>query len=186
MHRIEKAFSKYEVEQMQETDLRRLKRTDLLELLLEQSKEVERLTAELDTARQALQDRTIRMEQAGSIAEAALQLNGIFDTAQAAAQQYLDNIQMLNDRQTATCLEREAASRAQAEQLLAETKEKCAAMEADTRQQCETKLQETERQVEEKWQSISERLEAFYQAHEGLRELVEFSGSLAGKDVNPQ
>lgn len=91
---------------MQETDLRRLKRTDLLELLLEQSKEVERLTAELDTARQALQDRTIRMEQAGSIAEAALQLNGIFDTAQAAAQQYLDNIQMLNDRQTATCLER--------------------------------------------------------------------------------
>lgn len=59
-------------------------------------------------------------------------------------------------------------------------------MEADTRQQCETKLQETERQVEEKWQSISERLEAFYQAHEGLRELVEFSGSIAGKDVNPQ
>ncbi len=42
--------------------------------------------------------RRIELQEAGSIAEAALRLNGIFDVAQKAADQYLENIKMLSDR----------------------------------------------------------------------------------------
>ena len=59
---------------------------------LEQSKEVERLQQELAEARQQLEERRIMTEEAGSIAEAALRINRVFEAAQAAADQYLENI----------------------------------------------------------------------------------------------
>ena len=39
-----------------------------------------------------LADRTLRLEQVGSIAEAALSLNRVFEAAQAAADQYLESV----------------------------------------------------------------------------------------------
>ena len=77
---------------MTDQELRKLSRKDLLELLLAQSRERDALRTELEQARAALRDRQLHIEQAGSIAEAALRLNGVFEAAQAAAQQYLDNI----------------------------------------------------------------------------------------------
>lgn len=77
---------------MTEKELRRLSRMDLLEMLLEQSKEVERLRAELETVKKQLEDRRIMEQEAGSIAEAALRLNKVFEAAQQAADQYLENI----------------------------------------------------------------------------------------------
>lgn len=79
---------------MTEKELRRLSRMDLLEMLLEQSKEVERLQAELETVKKQLNDRRIMEQEAGSIAEAALRLNKVFEAAQQAADQYLENIRL--------------------------------------------------------------------------------------------
>ena len=75
-----------------EKDLKRLTRAELLELLLEQSKELDHLREELDTLREQLEDRQIRIENAGSIAEAALAVSGIFEAAQKAADDYLASI----------------------------------------------------------------------------------------------
>ena len=44
---------------MTEKELRRLSRTDLLEMLLEQSKEVQRLQQELEETKQKLEDRRL-------------------------------------------------------------------------------------------------------------------------------
>lgn len=79
---------------MTKKELRRLSRMDLLEMLLEQSKEVERLQAELETVKKQLNDRRIMEQEAGSIAEAALRLNKVFEAAQQAADQYLENIRI--------------------------------------------------------------------------------------------
>lgn len=79
---------------MTEKELRRLSRMDLLEMLLEQSKEVERLQTELETVKKQLDDRRIMEQEAGSIAEAALRLNKVFEAAQQAADQYLENIRI--------------------------------------------------------------------------------------------
>ena len=83
---------------MTQREVRKLKRADLLELLIEQRKQIEELQAELIAANTKLSDRTIQIEKAGSIAEAALQLNGIFEAAQKACDQYLYNIQIKNEQ----------------------------------------------------------------------------------------
>lgn len=82
---------------MTEKELRRLSRMDLLEMLLEQSKEVEQLRAELETVKKQLEDRRIMEQEAGSIAEAALRLNKVFEAAQQAADQYLENIRIRSE-----------------------------------------------------------------------------------------
>lgn len=82
---------------MTEKELRRLRRVDLMEMLLEQTKEVERLQAELEDTRKQLEDRRIMIEESGSLAQAALQLNKVFEAAQQAADQYLENIRQRAD-----------------------------------------------------------------------------------------
>lgn len=75
--------------------LRKMSRRELMEMLLEQSKEVERLRAELEQAEQKLRSRQILLREAGSIAEASLRLNEVFESAQRAADQYLLNVKQL-------------------------------------------------------------------------------------------
>lgn len=82
-----------------EKQLRKLRRTDLLDLLVSQAQEIERLEAEVNSLRSALDDKEIKIAKAGSIAEAALELNGIFEAAQKAADQYLTNIQDLKNKE---------------------------------------------------------------------------------------
>lgn len=78
---------------MTEKELKRLSRSELLEMLIGQMEENEKLKIELEQAREQVNSRQIAIDRAGSIAEAALALNGVFDAAQAAAAQYLENIQ---------------------------------------------------------------------------------------------
>ena len=50
-----------------------------------------------DTMRRERNARRIELQEAGSIAEAALRLNGIFEQAQKAADQYLENVRRLGN-----------------------------------------------------------------------------------------
>lgn len=86
---------------MTDRELKKLSRTELIEILIDLSKENEQLRTQLATARQQLADRTIVIEESGSIAEAALKLNGVFAAAQRACDQYVQNIQARCDRAAA-------------------------------------------------------------------------------------
>lgn len=77
---------------MTEKELLKLKRPELLEIMLAQSREIDSLRKELAETNKKLEDRRIRIKEAGSIAEASLQLTAIFDEAQKAADLYLENI----------------------------------------------------------------------------------------------
>lgn len=83
---------------MTDKELRKLKRIEILELLLEQSKENERLKEQLAEMNKKLEDKEIAIKESGSIAEAALKLNGIFEAAQKAADQYLENLKNQADK----------------------------------------------------------------------------------------
>ena len=76
---------------MTEKELRKLGRAELLELLLEQAREFEALEQRLNAAEAALQSQQLQLETCGSIAEASLKLNGVFEAAQKAAEQYQQN-----------------------------------------------------------------------------------------------
>lgn len=85
---------------MSDRELRKLNRAELLELLLEESRENERLRGQLKELNEKLADRTIEIEYAGSMAEAALRLNGVFQAADQAAAQYLENVRRLAEEQS--------------------------------------------------------------------------------------
>lgn len=87
---------------MTEKELRRLSRRELLEMLITRTIENERLTEELQQARKELSDRELIQNRAGSMAEAALQLNGVFEAADRAAREYLENIRRMAEESRST------------------------------------------------------------------------------------
>lgn len=74
---------------------KRMSRKDLLELLVLQSKKIDTLQEELKKANKLLHDKQIIIAESGSIAEASLKLNKVFEVAQNAANQYLDSIKKI-------------------------------------------------------------------------------------------
>ena len=115
---------------MTEKELKRLSRADLLEMLISQSEELREVKERLRTAEAALASRVIEIDNAGSIAEASLRLNGGFEAAQAACEQYTENIRLLSERSQLICRQMEKESREQAERLLEQTRRRCEEMEA--------------------------------------------------------
>ena len=63
---------------MTDKELRRLSRSELLEMLIAQTEENSQLKIRLEQAEAQLRDRRIEIDKAGSLAEAALSLNGVF------------------------------------------------------------------------------------------------------------
>lgn len=183
---------------MTDVELRKLKRSDLLEILVEQGKENEELKARVDELEKKLADREIRINNAGTIAQAAFEMNGVFEAAQAAAQQYLDNIKLLSERQENICNQKEEATVEECAALKRAVQERCRLMKEEAKKECDMLREKTEQEcterekaaqercdalnkqaeeaVEKKWNEISTMLEQFYSAHEGLRDLLTASG----------
>lgn len=118
---------------MTDKEMHKLSRRELLQLLLTQGRDTEKLRKSLEEIqgeyqkltenyerlkkrldhkdeqihglRETLQkertNRRIELDEAGSIAEAALRLNGIFEAAQKTAEQYLYNIRLMYDNKVA-------------------------------------------------------------------------------------
>ena len=72
--------------------LRRLSRVELVDIIYELKKSNDEKDAQIQQLQAALDDKTLRVAQAGSIAQAALSINGVFEAAQAAANQYLASV----------------------------------------------------------------------------------------------
>ena len=145
---------------MTDKEVRRLSRAQLLEILVAQGKEIEELKAELAATRKKLEDRTIEIEKSGSLAEAALRLNGVFEAAEEAAKQYLENIRRLSGEQEQVCARMEAESKKKARAMLLKAEERCRARE---------------READAYWDSMSEKLQKFYDDHEGLYQMLQHS-----------
>lgn len=168
---------------MTEKELRKLSRQELLEMLLEQSKKVEQLEGELAEAKAVLDDRTIALDEAGSIAEASLRLNGVFEAAQRACQQYIDDVRAMHERQKAVCAKRESESQAKAKQTLAEAQKRRDDMESDAKtkasemvkhatEEAEALTSKAKEEAQQYWEEVSVKLDAFYNQYAGLRELM--------------
>ncbi len=105
---------------MTDKELKHLSRSGLLEMLLAQVEENKKLKMQLNSMQTQLDNRRIVMNEAGSIAEAALQLNGVFEAAQNAAAQYLENIRQLSDKGEDICRRMEEEAKKKADAIRAE------------------------------------------------------------------
>ena len=137
---------------MKEQDLRKLTRSELLEMLIQQGEELEELRETLQDYELQLRSRKLQVEQAGSIAEAAIQVSGVFDAAEAAAAQYLENIREHSEKQ--------ASYTEEARLLLENTRIQCAEMKAKTAAECEKMTQKAKKEALSYWTKVSRKIEA--------------------------
>ncbi|BCP59038.1 DNA repair protein [Streptococcus suis] len=77
---------------MDERKLRRLKKVELLGIMLAQSRRIDELEKKVEEMERQLSEKRIKVENAGSLAEAAIQLTSIFEEAQKVADIYLTNL----------------------------------------------------------------------------------------------
>ena len=167
---------------MTDKELRKLSRRDLLELLLAQSREQDALKQELAKAREELAKRQICLEQAGSIAEAALRLNGVFEAAQAAAQQYLENIRQRSEQTEEVFARREEACIRQEEEmkekmsLLGEAVETAGKMEEILNRKCQAEENQQPETAATDWPELLKQLQLFRQRYEALKRFQESGG----------
>ena len=110
---------------MTDHELKHLNRKELLEMLLEQGQEIVRLKEQLKAAEAEATVRTQKIKQVGSIAEASLAINRVFESAQAAADQYLEYIQETNAR----CESVRAEAEQQASKIIKEAEQRAAETE---------------------------------------------------------
>ena len=80
---------------MTDKEFQRLNRAQLIEIIYRLQLQVDELTEQKQALEKALEDRRLRIHNAGNIADAALELNDCFRSAQNAAEQYLNEIKSL-------------------------------------------------------------------------------------------
>ena len=77
---------------MRSRDCRHYSRRELIEIIYELERREVRLERKLEKTREKLKDRSVRMEQAGSMEEVAAVIAGLFDAADETAAMYLSGV----------------------------------------------------------------------------------------------
>ena len=142
---------------MTEKELQRLNRRELLEMLISQMEKNEYLQQKLEEAEEKLSSRQIALQNAGSIAEASLQLNSVFESAQAAAEQYLENIAHMNEQQEKIAQRMNEEARKQAAAIVAEA---------------DAYSNKTRTEADAYWKQVSDKIQSLLQQQESLRQLL--------------
>ena len=111
---------------MTDKEFKRLSRAQLIEIIYQFQIKVEELTQENKELQEALEDKRLRITRAGNIAEAALEVNQVMQSAQNAAQQYLDEIRMLYSQIDEECQNIRNKANAKAAEIIAEARKNAA------------------------------------------------------------
>ena len=82
---------------MTDKEFKRLSRSQLIEIIYQLQIKQEELAAENEKLAKALEDKRIRVNKAGNIAEAALELHHVMRSAQDAAEHYVEEIRVRAD-----------------------------------------------------------------------------------------
>lgn len=77
---------------MADKELRKLKRSELVDIIYQMKKNEQKLQEENAELKRRLEDREIKMENVGSLAEAALALSDVFKAADEAVALYVEEI----------------------------------------------------------------------------------------------
>ena len=115
---------------MTDKEFRRLGKAQLLDIIYQLQLQVDELTEKNKRLELALEDRRLRIDNAGSLAAAALEINDFFSNAQVAAEQYLNEIKAL--RETTEVEQQQLHSQAEAEFSEAQEKANRLVTEAQT------------------------------------------------------
>ena len=102
---------------MTDKEFKRLSRSQLIEIIYQLQLKQEELTAENERLSNALEDKRIRVSEAGNLAEASLEIHHVLQAAQDAAAHYQEEMRLRADEAYQQILEK---AREEAAAILAE------------------------------------------------------------------
>ena len=114
---------------MPDRELRHMSRTELVEIIFALKQSEDQLKAENADLTAKREQRQIHLDSAGSIAQAALELNHVFEAA--AADDYLASVRSV-DRDAL-----QAQAKAEADQILAQARAEAEQLKAQTKRECD-------------------------------------------------
>ena len=107
---------------MTDKEFKRLGRAQLIEIIYRLQLELDKVNDEKQALESELKDKRLRLQSVGNIAEAALEINDCFRSAQNAAEQYLNEIKAIREETEAERQRILARAQAEAEAIIASAK----------------------------------------------------------------
>ena len=107
---------------MTDKEFKMLSRAQLIEIIYKLQLEIENLNKEKSELEAQLNDKRLRLNTVGNIAEAALEINDCFRSAQDAAEQYLYEIKAIREEAEAERQRILEKAQAEAEAIIADAK----------------------------------------------------------------
>ena len=107
---------------MTDKEFKRLSRAQLIDIIYQFQLQIDKLTEQNQELERELADKRLRLRNAGNIADAALEINDCFRSAQNAAEQYLSEIQTIREETEAERQMILSQARAEAEAIIAGAK----------------------------------------------------------------
>lgn len=133
-----------------ELELKKLKRAELIGIISEVTAENDDLREQLRQSQELLVDKRITVEKTGSLAEAAVQLSGIFEAAEKACAIYSESIRKKSEEQEAYSVQKKK-----------ETEELCAKM-----------IKEAKEESQKYWDDVNAKIEKIIAQYKGLKDFL--------------
>ena len=153
---------------MTDKELKRLNRRELVDIIYElQKKDAEREN-EIERLQAALAQKELAVSEAGSIAEAALKVNGVFEAAQAAANQYLLSIRAAN----ADVTEKIETARTQSDELLRQANQRADNIISEAEAKANAIISNANQDAAKRWTQFQQKADELLRTRSELNALV--------------
>ena len=153
---------------MTDKELKRLNRRELVDIIYElQKKDAERENV-IERLQAALAQKELAVSEAGSIAEAALKVNGVFEAAQAAANQYLLSIRAANADVTAKI----ETARKQSDELLRQANQRADNIISEAEAKANAIISNANQDAAKSWTQFQQKADELLRTRSELNALV--------------
>ena len=116
---------------MTDKEFKRLSRAQLIDIIYQLQVKQDELTAENEKLKTALADKRLRVKNAGNLAEAALEIHNVMQSAQDAAAHYLEEIRVMHREAEEECRQLLEKTQKDAENIIALAREGKASYNAE-------------------------------------------------------
>jgi hypothetical protein len=168
---------------MTDKDLKKLRREDLIEIILQLQENEQQLNGKLEEAQKQLNDKNLKISEAGSIAEAVAKLNGLFEAAQATADDYVAQVRLKNADVEGKCDQMlvDAAQKSaqmvqeatlKSERLVQDAAEKADKLMTDAEAQADVQRKQVEDDSQRRWEAFQAEANKLISAHAELEALL--------------
>ena len=107
---------------MADKEFKRLSRSQLIDIIYQLQLKQDELIADNEKLSKALADKRLRVSKAGNIAEAALEIHNVMQSAQDAATHYLEEIRTMRNETEAKCRRLLEKAQKEADDIIAQAK----------------------------------------------------------------